>query len=80
MERAISDYMDKGMSIQKIIEQLNERHFPVCERQTSGWLECSRRFYRNKTLMGTCTLKGVEYPDYYPALIDKTRFDALQES
>jgi hypothetical protein len=29
--------------------------------------------------MGTPTFKGVEYPDYYPALIDKKRFDALQE-
>jgi len=79
MEQAIADYMDKRMSLQKIIEQLNGRNIP-CVMNGKRWMNgMLSQILRHKTLMGTATLKGVEYSDYYPALIDKKRFDALQE-
>ena len=79
MERVIDDYMNKRMSLQKIIEGLNARHTP-CSCKGKRWMVgMISQLLRQKALMGTCTLKGVEYPDYYPALIDKNRWNALQE-
>src|ERR1035441_9480446 len=79
MEQAIADYMDKGKSLQKIIMGMNERNVP-CSGCGKRWhVGTLSQLLRHKTLMGTATLKGVEYPNYYPALIDKKRFDALQE-
>ena len=79
METAVADYMDKGMSLQKIIQQFNERNIPCSANGKCWYVGTLSQLLRQKTLMGTITLKGVEYPDYYPALIDKKRFDALQE-
>ena len=79
MERAIADYMDWKMSIQKIIEQLNGRNIPTAMNGKRWMVGMLSGILRHKTLMGTATLKGVEYENYYPPLIDKKRFDALQE-
>ena len=78
METTIADYMEKGMSLHRITQNLNERNVP-CVMNGKCWKNgMVSQIFRNKTLMGTATLKGVEYADYYPALIDQKRFDALQ--
>jgi hypothetical protein len=82
-KRAIADLMVReylqGRGGYAIAQKLNDGGYS-CPKSGKYWSHCTvLHTLTLKSLYGTAVLRGVEYPDYFPALIDKPTYERIQQ-